>query len=569
MPSKKKSKKPHKITSRRKKQLPETPVEPLPNTTRHPHDELILKKLETISSTKRKIDDFLVNTRSLFAVENYPEQLTNIDLLLKKINSSAKYDNSSLAGIFNAGIIIDEADSGFIKIMSIINDMFDNGMFKKTEINTQIAIQSCLDSIKTEVNDPLSDPCRVEMATQLMSFEFDDISDYAQSNGYMILTLGTYIQLSLNELGVDESGRYIDLLETIKTLSILPTDFVFDKKREQQLQQFGLVPVYENMSISDIAKIFFEKPLKMNEFIQATSTRKLNLLIMNIATKSEYVTNMTHIYQEDKNREAPINIPSVSEKTINRFTFFRKIDSKFNKSKLVKHIHNKGSDWICLRTFDGVSFDVLSNKTVYSGLPITIHKLVISNGTVEKLSRGPSPRIDLLNRNVNKKISNSLRPPYMYADNMPAENMVASKKMASAIVLQLEHVIAAMPISTSAAEFILFGYDVINMVKKELMVVLPKEFNMIPVLSSVRNIKAEFYAISYMSITNISANMAKLLSENVPEDSLFKEFSGETLRSHLVNIIRKITDQAVTFEFTAKGNVYDSLLISDNIFSNI
>lgn len=344
---------------------------------------------------------------------------SNVKNIYNSLNLVNKYysNTNKLISKLNAKLTTHVQLETYFEIYDIVSNIDHNlrEMIKLTRINKDNVISNMSDTFLIEImkqHDKINTSWNVLM-TKLNNWDIthifgeaiqneklEEVEFYYNRNPFSLDLYCHYIQFNLIRKKEDpEYKKYLLAIEKIK-------QGLFDKKiTGEKLQLFNLVPVFQNITLSNIAAkalniVHTTTDVKHLSSLLAEKNKGLFVFweIINLPVKYN-LRNMT-----DKKAVLDFKIDLESGINYNTLLKYKTIilGKKGKPNISTKLMGNTKSDsWLILRTLDGIKFDILANnrKNIY-----------FSKQFIEKLQR-PSSRIFMYQNHKNKNLLKFIKTP--------------------------------------------------------------------------------------------------------------------------------------------------------------
>lgn len=553
--------------------------------------DLLLKKNEYIKS----IFKFYKRIENRI---NYIYKHTGDPILSLLINKSIEIEKSykELNDLYEKNEInpmrishlIGICDGNFSKIIKEITqiNLLEAMKASKTYIMETITEFNEFENTVSEyMRDPLND--------NLISFLMDKIKEEDPSkveqsyndNIHSTILYAKYLQHHIDTN--DKNGIYYEMLERAKTniLNVKKIVPIKPSKKMMPLQRFGLLPVKQSLSIIKLIETYMglgcydvtKNTTSIEDFINCASTINVNVLVIKNITSYPVEFNLWKLINKTDAEGYTFKWDAgINEKILKRYSTISEMENMDTPDhemgyEATPHVRKIGAPWFIVRTLNGKVWDAMSNKcgltapSTYSFLP---ESLYIDNDLAQKILRGPSARIDVYNENKNSSFLKCIESTKDVASEIKLENVGLINTLIHRITNKIIEYVdkALVPLPTSPKEIELAIMD--NMFIEIANVEMLKSYaecginNRLPVDELVGTFISD---VDSTIVTQLSRNLKYNIIEFGPPAKLFKEYSGAILSTKIYNIFVDIIKKSVSATIRSKENIYEKLLIKNNL----
>jgi len=381
-----------------------------------------------------------------------------------------------------------------------------------------------------------------------------------------------------------------DMLERAKDSAIV------DKKYKQKqnlpnmapLQRFGIVAACSSSRIDYIYKLYFGErcsECSLENFLNRAKSSRLNVLTITNISKSPVEYDIARLIDKDTAQDYIFNSEyGVNDKIMERFENIRELSSceKEMGYKINQHVSSIGAQWIVLQSI-GYSkiektkklWSAMTNKCIaisQSEFKPTLKKLLLPNSLIQKILRGPSQRIQSYQKPKNDKLMSMFVKPLNNEQEVKIDkkslinNLI--HRITNRILLYVDESLTPLPTTQQKLEEAIMDPMFTEIMNIEML----QSYSITGV-----DIKLPTYELVGSFISDVDNNIIVQFSRNLknnmiemgPSAKLFREYSGENLKTRLYNIFIEIIKKSIISTIKSKVNVYEMLLIKNNMLNEM
>jgi hypothetical protein len=399
----------------------------------------------------------------------------------------------------------------------------------------------------------------------------------------------SYLQYKFDNTEESKHQLYYNMLERAKTLSIVGNEHVKTEqpsKKTMPLQRYGVVAVRQHLTLDELSCLYLGNGCTSNtpdiaSFITAAAVIKLNVLVIRNITKYPVEFNIWKlINKSDAQGFIFAEYTGVNEKIMERLDTISEINAdNINERDYgytsEPHVYKDGSDWIIIRTINGIHWDAMSNKKTIVGLneyAFSNDRLRVEDDVVKRVLRGPSPRIDVYNRNKNTIFQNIAKNPKNVDNDTKRDNKALIDtlihRITNRIIAYVDKSLVPLPTSQSKLEAAILDPMFIEIANVEMLKTYA-ECGVDTTLPIDELVGTFISDVDMTIIVQFSRNLKMNMIEMGPKSKTFKEYKGDVLKTRLYNIFVDIIKKSVSSTIRSKENIYEKLLVKNNLLKAI
>ncbi len=489
--------------------------------------------------------------------------------------AAASAESTNLAS-FDIGALLGTCDDGLdeiARLLTAFNIETKTGMSLTYLAETQSVIDTWNDYMTRYRRTTTSEEIIQWLMPKITKMAPLDVeAEYKRQPGATVL-YARYLQHMMDP--AKPAAEIAAMLERAKTAAVVdaagnvaiapPTRDVWP------LQRFGLVPRRQHMTPAELCGHYFAGSkttvcATIDDFIALAGTKKVSVLMMHLVTSNpvEYNTTMLTDAKAAAGHIFPVTA-GVNPAILARFVNVRHSAAPDTTSgpvrdfRLVEH-RTAGvvGPWIVVRTLDGAHWDALAASAAADAY--------VPADVVARILRGPSPRVAALTVLKNNALTGAFRPTADIAENIKAENkgLIATltNRITGRIIQYIDKTLVPLPTAPAKLEEIIADPKFVEIMNEELLA----SYSECGISADAD--PAEFIGTFVAEIDGkIMVAFARALKANMlelgPGAKIFREYTGETLRTRLYNLFVEIIKRSVASAMQTKDNIYEKLLIKD------
>lgn len=545
---------------------------------------LVTAKIKSINSLLSRLE--AVAERYEYIWQNRAPEITGpLASAISKIHTSAR--QMPTAKNFTLGAMVGACDLEFALARNALAG------FDPTNIKAEVSptylmvtaqeIQSFVDYYFMYANEPTTESIYGLIISALASEPMANVeAAYLAAGSVSAKLYANYLQRTL-----DAGGKRIDeaiaMLERAKSASLLYPGYTQPpppSKDMWPMQRFGLMPERQHMTIGELIDFFFSAKRRTKgtrggsakstfaDLVASAQSHKTNVLALIYSTGNPVEYALAKLIDPVEAKEFIEKATAgLSAKMIDRFAIVKQYGADDSRSATasanfeIKRIeHSASHRWIIVRSLDGGKY-----WDVMGGGPDP-------RAIADKLARGPSPRIDAYNELKNRMFVGAFRKApevidEIKADNKPLVNLLVSR-IITRIVRYVDEKLVPLPTKPAEIESAISDPAFVNILADELL----KSYSECGISADA---PADEYLGSFVAdvegsiLVQFARNLRLNMMEMGPDAKLFRDYSGETLKTRLYNIFVDIIKRSVTTTLLTKENIYDKILIKDALMATL
>lgn len=397
-----------------------------------------------------------------------------------------------------------------------------------------------------------------------------------------------YLQSALDRLSGPDQAPYIHALERTKTRALSANA---DEKSHisWHLQRFGLVPIKQHMTPSELIKFYFDasvvsggkkmhvdKSSGIEEFIAACKLKKVNVLVISAITQSPIEYDVSTLMETTPGVDSSVGVSIPVLKKFN--TVYKNIAYDKNGHvtppkhigfSVVRHVLSvTNTKYVIVRTLDGITWAAMRSSSTLERSEDNVSSNFSDAFLVDKIIRGSSSRI-----NTYQKIKNAEFTKFVMVAPEMGESIKKSNKgliqdlvnrITGRIIQYIDTSLVPLPTDPLGLETAISDPRFVEIMTNEFL----KSYKECGVDSNrpadefLGTFIADFEtSIAIQFSRNIKLNMIEL----GPDAIVFRDYHGETLRTRLYNLFVDVIKRSITGSIMTKENIYEKILIKDHL----
>jgi hypothetical protein len=473
----------------------------------------------------------------------------------------------------------------FSDIISIVSqlDMMSSTKASPTYIFETLSEFNIFENIVSDYNNnPLND--------NIMDFFIDKIKDEPPAavemmyKNYIHSTplYAKYLQYHI-DLSDENTNIFYEMLERAKTLVLSNEEPIPPSKKTMPLQRFGLIPVKQGLSVTELIDTVMGSGVcsgnTLEDFIRCAFTVNINVLVIKNITNYPVEFNIKKLINKTDAQGYIFEWNTgINQKIIERYntiTEMEIINDQEMGYEAIPHVKKIGTEWFVIRTLNGKLWDIMSNTCGLVGISdyiFTSKSFYISNELVNKILRGPSPRINAYNKNKNDIFTSLIGSVKDVASEIKMENVgiinTLINRITNKIIEYVDKVLIPLPMTPKDIEIAIMNPMFIEIANVEML----KSYaecginNVLPIDELVGTFISD---VDSTIVTQFARNLKYNMIEFGPSPTMFKEYSGPVLKTKIYNIFADIIKKSVSSTIRSKNNIYEKILIKNNLLELI
>jgi hypothetical protein len=390
-------------------------------------------------------------------------------------------------------------------------------------------------------------------------------------DGFVFLAI--YLQDKLDNGG---GQIFIDILECAKSSALAPPkpDLLMKHNR---LQRASLIPVRQQLTISQLVAIYFGDTSgggvvinSIDIFSNIAQSRDINVLVIISTTPNPIAYDTLNMVNEEAAAPLIEDVHvGVNPKVMRRLNSIRRLNGTKLKYEVLRHEHKKGGRWVVVRTIDGETWDALSNNMMSkTKISINPSSLFVERRIVDVITRGPSPRIHNYNKKKNGTFAKHLIPTIDDSESIKRDNSAVIERLIhiiyNNIVAYIDKSLSPLPTTPIGIEEAIRDPQFVA-IMKEKIVESYAESGINVSVPSVELISTFVAAVDGTIMTRFAREIKRQMMDNGPNVRVFKELDGAALLTKLHESFTEIIKNSIYASIKSKENLYETLLVKDNI----
>lgn len=393
---------------------------------------------------------------------------------------------------------------------------------------------------------------------------------------------GAYIQHMLDTTPDENHQQFLDMLERAKTTSLLLGKNITPvppNKITMPLQRFGIIPVRQYLTINELHKIYFGQgcasaSCELDDFISIAAVNDLNVLVVSNVSSYPIEYNVSKLITEEDAKGFVMDpMIGINTTLLERFNTIKDIGNKFdNLGYMATPYKNKSNGrWIMIRTINGTHWDVMSNQktaeTPHSHA-YSLKKLLLPESLITRILRGPSPRVAVYQEQKNIAIMGQLKrvkdvDQEVKRDNKPLIDTLIHR-ITNRIITYIDKSLLPLPTDPIKLEKAINDPMFVEIANVEML----KSYaecgvdTELPVDELVGSFISD---VDKTIVIQFARHIKMNMIEKGPKPRMFKEYKETALLTRLYNIFVDIIKKSVTATIRSKENIYEKLLIKNNL----
>jgi hypothetical protein len=479
-------------------------------------------------------------------------------------------------------------DGLFSDIVSIISqlDMMSSTKASPTYIlETVLEFNEFENIVSDHLNNPLNNDLMEFLMNKIKDIDPKEVETMYKNNKHATALFAKYLQYHIDSPSTNDASIYYEILERAKTdvLAEGRGPPIPPSKRTMPLQRFGLMPVLQGLSITTLIEAFMGTGAcsgdTLDSFIKCAFNMNINVLVIKNITSYPIEFNLWKLINKPDAQGYIFDwTTGINQKIIERYNTISEMEIVENQSlgyEARPYIKTEGGSWFVVRTLNGKNWDIMSNVSgfiggsVYSFPP---KSLSISNELVQKILRGPSPRVDVYNENKNNSFAALIGPVKDATAEIKLENVglinTLIHRITNKIIEYVDKVLVPLPITPKEIELAIMDPVFIEIANVEML----KSYsecginNRLPIDELVGSFISD---VDSTIVVQLGRNLKYNIIEFGPSSKIFKEYSGPILKTKIYNIFVDIIKKSVSATIRSKENIYEKILVKNNLLGLI
>lgn len=429
--------------------------------------------------------------------------------------------------------------------------------------------------------DPVSSQIYNWAMDKLITMPPDKVEEEYIKHANATSMFGAYIQYMLDTTPEENHQPFLDMLERAKTTVILNGKIITPNKPDKAtmpLQRFGIIPVRQHLSIDELHRLYFGQlcatSCSLKDFISTATVNNLNVLVISNVSPYPIEYNVSKLIIENDAKEYIMD-PTVglNPMILKRFDTIKDIGiGSEDLGYVATPYKNKiNGNWIMIRTINGTHWDIMSNQkmadTSYT-YTFPLKKLLLPESLIDRILRGPSPRIAVYQEQKNATIMKQIKrikdiDRDVKKDNKPLIDTLIHR-ITNRIIAYIDKSLVPLPTSPLKLEHAINDPMFIEIINVEML----KSYAEcgVDIELPIDELVGSFISdVDTTIVVQFARHIKMNMIEMGPKPKLFEEYKGEALLTRLYNLFVDIVKKSVNATIRSKENIYEKLLIKNNL----
>lgn len=526
-------------------------------------------KLDFIFSTSKKIVSMSTIADKIREIENALLQLNDVndDIPAMRVGGFIGVCDLAFAELSKSFPSLD-------MISSSASQSFVFDTFKDINLFNNMLSSYIKDAVNSDINNFLID--------KLIQNDPDDVENMYQSNKSAVSLYAAYLQHKFDNTDKSEHQKFYDMLERAKTINMVGPNYIAadaPNKEIPPLQRYGVMPVRQRLTVDELTKLYLghgctSGTCDIGSFLQMMAAASINVLVVYNITSYPIEFNIWRLINaEDAKGYIFPPAAGINRKIMQRLATISEVGTNADKQsygyKAVPHENKPGGSWVIVRTINGTHWDAMSNNIMAVSKDVyNFDNLYVAENVVKKIIRGPSPRIDIYNEQKNVAFAQLLKQTIDVDNETKVNNKplidTLIHRITNRIISYVDDSLVPLPTNQKKLEEAIMDPNFVTLANIEMLRTYAEcgTDAELPVHELVGSFISD---VDNTIIVQFTRNLKLNMIDMGPKEKIFKEYSGDPLKTRLYNLFVDIIKKSVSSTIRSKENVYEKLLIKNNI----